>query len=107
MLHKGNQLRLREKTPRALQLSSAAHWWDYTEFGKSARRPAPDKILDLSFTSVAGEPDTWDKWHVNGSSHLHEIALRAGGTSRCLTLFRPRRTNHPESSDSKIGLPWP
>lgn len=56
--------------------------WDYTRFGKSARRSTPDQILDLTFEPQAGEPGTMDKWCVNGETCLQEIRLRAGGHYR-------------------------
>lgn len=65
--------------------------WDYTRFGKSARRPT-DQILDLTFEPKPGEPGTTDNWCVNGETCLQEIRLRAGGRYR---LVMHNRSDDP------------
>ena len=56
--------------------------WDYKTFGRLARHPVPDEVINLSFESIPGGPRGFDIWRVNGRKYPQDIPLREGARYR-------------------------
>ena len=70
--------------------------WDYTIFGGTASRPAPDRTIDLVFDKIPGGPGKFNRWLVNDKQYPHEGELVLEQGARYRLVFRNRTDDaHP------------